>query len=527
MPNADLLLACFVRYPWMWLIVFALVAAMLPAVPIDETRYLTVAWELHRSGDFVGLTLNGQPYLDKPPLLFWLIDVAWFVLSQTVWAARMLAIAFAAGTIAVLGLIERILCSDEVTHPPVAPWILLPFILFDVFSGSVMFDMPLCFFITCSLLAVTLWVRERHAIAAVLLFASAALGMLMKGPVVFVHLIGPVLLIPWWHDRRLPHSWRIIAMMIGILLLACLPLAWWAAEAAARVEQVPVLDTLMHQAFGRVSESFAHRRAPWWYLIWLPLFLLPWSAWIRWRPFARGAHRVTGVTMGRFGLAASLPALVLFSLISGKQLHYLLPLLPGVALCLATIVRREPATIDHFRPRIAIPVVALVCAWPIVRMVSGSGDTRQLPAALVAFALLGFATVVTSRLFRDRAPLAVTAIASACIVAALVLQLGVFLRLSPNAKDLASAVHELQRRRIPVIALDGEPGMIGFLTRLPSPLPVVTPANATTWAAAHPNGFVLIHGGKNDVPVGTRLAVKLADGWEGLVPASTVRNGAY
>jgi hypothetical protein len=78
-----------------------------------------------------------------------------------------------------------------------------------------------------------------------------------------------------------------------------------------------------------------------------------------------------------------------------------------------------------------------------------------------------------------------------------------------------------------VIALDGEPGMIGFLTRLPSPLPVVTPANAATWAAAHPNGFVLIHGGKNDVPVGTRLAVKLADGWEGLVPASTVRNGAY
>ncbi|HVI53786.1 MAG TPA: glycosyltransferase family 39 protein [Luteibacter sp.] len=527
MPNADLLTTWLVRHPWTWILVFALVAAMLPAVPIDETRYLTIAWELHRSGDLIGLTLNGQPYLDKPPLLFWLVDAMWFLLGQSLWAARMVAVAFAAGTIAIVASIERVLGGDDGTRSPVAAWILLPFILFDTFSGSVMFDVPLCFFVTCSLLAVALWVRERRVLAAVLLFASAALGMLMKGPVVFVHLVGPLLLIAWWNYRRLPHPWRSVAMMVGVLLLACLPLAWWAADAAARMAQAPVLDTLMHQAFGRVSESFAHRRAPWWYLIWLPLFLLPWSAWIRWRPFARGARRVTATTMGRFGLAASLPALVLFSLISGKQLHYLLPLLPGLALCLAAIVRLEPATIDHRRPRIAIPIVALACAWPVARMVSGLGDTVQLPAALVAFALLGVAIVVTGRVFRERDRLAVTAIASACIVAALVLQLGVFLHLSPNADDLASTVHELQRRGVPVIALEGEPGMIGFLTRLPSPLPVVAPANAAAWATAHPDGFALIHGGKNIVPAGTRVAVKLADGWEGLVPASTVGRGAY
>ena len=39
----------------------------LPLLPIDETRYVTVAWEMRQSGHWLLPTLNGEPYdLDEP-----------------------------------------------------------------------------------------------------------------------------------------------------------------------------------------------------------------------------------------------------------------------------------------------------------------------------------------------------------------------------------------------------------------------------------------------------------------------------
>lgn len=529
MSRPEQIFTWSLRHPWLWMSIIVVVALMLPAVPIDETRYLTIAWEIHRSGDFIGLTLNGQPYLDKPPLLFWLVDMMWYLLGQSVWAARAVSIVFAAATVAVVGAIERVVADDDMPPPRVAPWILFPFVSFAMFSGSVMFDVPLCFFVACSLLSIVLWIRRQTPVAPLLLLISAALGMLMKGPVVFVHLIGPVVLIRWWQPPGRTYPWRSALAMVALLLIASLPLAWWAATAAARIDHAPVIDSLLHQAFGRVSDSFAHRRAPWWYLQWLPLFFLPWSLWIRWKVFVPVAWKAPRTVAARFGIAASMPALLLFSLISGKQLHYLLPLLPGVALYTATVVRRDPRVIAHRRILFALPIVAIACAWPVTYLLSGTGSAPDMPTSLAAYAVLGFAAFL---LIRHRGEggshgLAVTAIASLCLTIALVLQLGIWLRRSPSVDELAAAVNEMSRRGIPLIALDDEPGMIAFLARLPHPLPVASRAAAATWATAHPDGFVLVHGGKSAPPAEAHLAVKLADGWEGLLPADVVQRGAY
>jgi 4-amino-4-deoxy-L-arabinose transferase-like glycosyltransferase len=42
-------------------------------IPVDETRYTTVAWEMWVRSDFLVPHLNGETYSHKPPLLFWLI----------------------------------------------------------------------------------------------------------------------------------------------------------------------------------------------------------------------------------------------------------------------------------------------------------------------------------------------------------------------------------------------------------------------------------------------------------------------
>ncbi|MGH8215342.1 MAG: ArnT family glycosyltransferase [Rhodanobacteraceae bacterium] len=48
-------------------------AVLFPPIPIDETHYLTAAWEMYNCGQWLVPTVNGARYSDKSPLLFWLI----------------------------------------------------------------------------------------------------------------------------------------------------------------------------------------------------------------------------------------------------------------------------------------------------------------------------------------------------------------------------------------------------------------------------------------------------------------------
>ena len=52
---------------------FALDTSQHDLWPPDEPRYAQVAREMLESGDWLVLRVNGEPYLEKPPLLFWAI----------------------------------------------------------------------------------------------------------------------------------------------------------------------------------------------------------------------------------------------------------------------------------------------------------------------------------------------------------------------------------------------------------------------------------------------------------------------
>ena len=78
--------------PYLLLAVFfVLSAAFRPVLPVDETRYLTVAWEMWLRGDFLVPYINGEPYSHKPPLLFWLIHLGWAVFGVNDWWPRLVA----------------------------------------------------------------------------------------------------------------------------------------------------------------------------------------------------------------------------------------------------------------------------------------------------------------------------------------------------------------------------------------------------------------------------------------------------
>jgi 4-amino-4-deoxy-L-arabinose transferase-like glycosyltransferase len=73
-------------------LVLALLVFRLGVVPIvgpDEPRYARVAVEMHRAGEWVTPTLQGRPWLEKPPLYYWLAGAAFSLLGETETAARL------------------------------------------------------------------------------------------------------------------------------------------------------------------------------------------------------------------------------------------------------------------------------------------------------------------------------------------------------------------------------------------------------------------------------------------------------
>src|SRR4051812_25795719 len=62
--------------PAAWLLIGAIwlvaTAWARPLMLPDEGRYVGVAWEMLRSGDWLTPSLDGLPYFHKPPLFYWL-----------------------------------------------------------------------------------------------------------------------------------------------------------------------------------------------------------------------------------------------------------------------------------------------------------------------------------------------------------------------------------------------------------------------------------------------------------------------
>ena len=72
----------------LWFALLLLSLLTRPLLPVDETRYLAVAWEMWQRGDFLVPFLNGAPYSDKPPLFFWLMHAGWWLFGVTEWWPR-------------------------------------------------------------------------------------------------------------------------------------------------------------------------------------------------------------------------------------------------------------------------------------------------------------------------------------------------------------------------------------------------------------------------------------------------------
>lgn len=425
-----------------WASLVAVVIAVRPVTVADETRYLAVAWEMHRSGDLLLLRLNGGLYGHKPPLLFWLIELGWRTFGVSVWWPRVVTAAFGAGALLLVFRLARRLAPGDTGM--LAAMFTATSLVWVAFAGAVMFDVMLAFFVLLALLQVVRAAEGAGWKAWSLAGLAMGFGILAKGPVTLLHVLPLALLAPWWapESLRQPGARRrwYAGATLAVGVSAVVALAWAIPAAIAGGEAFRE-EILWRQSAARiVSEDYHAARPVWFHLAVLPALLLPWvlvPAW--WRGMAASV-RDRGARIVRFVAAWVLPVFVAFSLMKGKQLHYLLPEVAGFGMLAAAGL----AGLRSARPHAPLPRIAAIgSAWV---------------AALVIGALLFGPRLLAPY---DQAPF---------------------------AREIGAA----QRRAQPVAHFGTYHGEYVFAGRLEAPLQVVHgPDNVLAWAQAQPDGAVV------------------------------------
>ncbi|EKD38392.1 MAG: Glycosyl transferase family 39, partial [uncultured bacterium] len=138
--------------PFLILTVPAVIFSLfLPYFPVDETRYLSVAWEMRLHDSFIVPLQNALPYSHKPPLLFWLFNLNWLLFGVNESTLRFIPLLFSLLNVSLVFRIALLLWEDEriARHAAI---ILSSTLSYLLWSSFIMFDVVLTTWVLLALL---------------------------------------------------------------------------------------------------------------------------------------------------------------------------------------------------------------------------------------------------------------------------------------------------------------------------------------------------------------------------------------
>lgn len=425
---------------------------------VNEAQRLLPAAEMLEGGDWVVPRIEGAVYIAKPPLIYWLIAGAYALAGDVSAAVGRFPVAVAAALLlAAMPWVAR-----RASRPWAGFWgalALASMYYFRSRAQQAMIDGVL----TGAIFGAVVFLREasrasskrwRLACAISAVFWGAA--FLLKGPVI-VPFLGAALGAARWVERA---TWRRLAALgagcLGGALLIGLP---WVASLLARLGWDRVWDCLQDESLTRVYRSTEINSGPvWFYLTHVGAASMPWTlllpVWFSrrfraWR-FSRG-----DASFFSYCGAFSVIALVVFSLIRGKETEYLLPIFPFLALCVGLVVEWLTSSVGDCSPkrrlidswRWGLLVAMLMgCAAPIAAF------TRYGPAFTdTAKGGLALATTVALSVFGFRAawrrkPGRPTVLAAVSALVAMTAAAHYGIKYRADALDSPAVYAELARR---------------------------------------------------------------------------------
>ncbi|MDO9540806.1 MAG: glycosyltransferase family 39 protein [Kiritimatiellia bacterium] len=318
----------------------------------DEGRYAEIGREMAVSGDWLIPRLNGIEHFQKPPLIYWATAASIKIFGPHDWAVRLPSALAALLLIAATAWLGREL-KDRDTG-----WLagMIAASTFGVYLlGHLLTpDMLMAMCITVALAAMARFYRTKHKFFGYLVFLAAGLAFMTKGPMGFVVPaaagIGMTIAVRR-SGGRLGLPW-----VTGCVLALALGLAWFFAVVASypELKEYFLVDEFIQRV---VSKKHGRWRPFWYFLVILPLFMMPWTAlalglWRRtWRRLWSKDRLLPELAL--LFAAVAIPFIVLSA--SGSKLPtYILPLAGPLAVAIAWHIRTTTAFKPSTVRRVAI-----------------------------------------------------------------------------------------------------------------------------------------------------------------------------
>ena len=381
---------------WMFLAILILVRVYMmlvfPLTDTTEARYANMALMMAMSGDWITPYFDvGIPFWGKPPLSFWAAALSYEIFGVHDFVPRIPSLIF---TLLTAWLIFRYLITFYAKATAyLGVLVYLSMVLVFVLSGAVLTDPFLVFASTLTMISFIMVIRKQAHYWSHLFFVGIALGLLTKGPLIFVLVGGALSMWLMWDIKRLALL-RAFSWWAGIGIVLVLALPWYVL---AELKTPGFIDYfIVGEHFMRFVDSgwkgdmygTAHKEPKGFiWVMWLGA-ALPFS-FVVLAILGKRMLSISGVKQMFDALRAqqetnyfvmwSLFTMVFFTVSANVLATYILPSLPALAVLLATYWAKQGNQIRIGR----LPVTSvLVLFTPIVFLVAGiyfSQHEEKLP----------------------------------------------------------------------------------------------------------------------------------------------------
>lgn len=245
-----------------------------PLFDPDEGRYSDIAQTMLTTGDWLTPRMNGISHYHKPVLSNWLVAGSFKVFGFNEFAARFPSVVLSLALLATLISLGTFLFSFQTGY--FAAWILLTSALYAAVSRLVTTDMLLVFltFFGMNAIARLFFGETRKVFWFYAAIISLSLAMITKGPVAWVITLLPAVIFAIWKKKN-PGIPR-VHCILGFILFWAISLSWYVA--VILTNQGAFDYFINYQLGGRILSGHSGRRhGPWYFLVVLPLGLIPWS----------------------------------------------------------------------------------------------------------------------------------------------------------------------------------------------------------------------------------------------------------
>jgi 4-amino-4-deoxy-L-arabinose transferase-like glycosyltransferase len=402
----------------------------LPLIDRDEGWYAQISRSMLEQGDWVVPRFRGEVFNGKPVLAFWFQAGAMAVFGSNSFAARLPSTACGLMTLCLVWWGVKKIADEGIAFWTI--FVLGSSALFIGVSKLALIDSVLLLWIVIGEMSLAaLYLGKREFRFAVLLWTAMGLALLTKGPVAVAMIAGTVAALVVFdvgRDFRSRAAWSratrwlwFTRPWLAVLILPILVLPWGILvhERSPGFLQSSLVTSMLGPIFFKPLESRGSMHGFYLVMIW-PCFL-PWALLIPATMKSAWVQRQLPII--RFSVAAFIGPLFVIEGVQQKMAHYLVPLLPPLALLVAAMISRAVKNHEIVRGFAwrwgillwGIPLaVAAAVPWMFVRQYHG------MPYGVMSeLTLAGFLTVGLSIWFfftmRDRAAFIAMGIGSLCV----------------------------------------------------------------------------------------------------------------